>query len=470
MPSEQFERKIKAKLEGVNPPPPPGLFDAIQAQLTPAPPPRKAFVWWWIGGGSLIAAAIGLVIWLSLPTEPAVANIPMTSLEEHPETSSSPLPTQEELQSEKEALGEDNGTQDVAHVAPAPNRVPSHREDMASSAQQLPLTEQPQSPGSISVLTLAPDHPSDLASEIQQTEMPLPSQLEGKSREILIDSINRRFASTIDLNGEIPYPADIEVPGHSPWYLRVAFQGERASKGNPAWFIAPPANDYTVVEDYGTRALALSIPPVHTVSYPRQRFGVGILMGRELAPRWSTELGLFYSQSEQGVYRRGSADLNLVTGGVTLAADAVRTYEVELSWRQNYLELPLRINYHIWQGYRKRLTLQTGVSLNRRTNQLDTDRSVFSNDELSFSPLPEAPQSNPDDILITSDGTSLLDLKDWHSHVQLGMMYEFGIGPYRQMYLSPTFKYFMQTPYQGTASSDQPRYHVGLEIGLKLGR
>lgn len=454
MPSEKFERQIRKKLAGAQKAPPPGLFEAIQAELNPAPaPPRRAFAWWWLSGGLLATAAIAAILWLSFPSPPAPAAatdpliahpLPRVPVKEPPV-----LPQPEPLA--QTGLPDTGSGQTASSAGSSGSTV-----DTEASAMSSPEVAEALVPTQVRVA--APTTP------------PMPPKQAPAARRIAAVPIGPLALGARQMT--IPAPAQgfrpIRPEG-APYYLRLLMQVERASRGNPLLLLKPPVVDHSLVET-DQRFITPNVGQVHVLNYPKQRLALGALIGRRVSPRVSLETGLLYSHSEEGVYQRGVTDPSLFSDGGTPAQEAVRQYNLELRWRQSYLELPLRAIVHLWRGSGQSLSVMGGLALNRNVQRIEPNNAQYfrASDE-TVNQTSDQPYLDLGGNLVTTTGAPLLGMRTWHSQAQTGFIYAVDWGANRRLYVSPTFKYLLRGAYEGSAALDQMRYHLGLEVGMQWG-
>ena len=505
MPSDKFEHKLSQKLQQARMVPPPGLFEAIEANLPDAPPAkRRPLFWWWAGGAGMLALAAAIALLLMMrsgneerispattidkpalsstaeptqavsPTAPAPSHLPAED-ENKPlsSTTETPNPLQETEQNTSGAAG--GAERMLAHASHSKTdielsegKLEAHIGADPSVAVQTPLVVDPVplTPGSDSLM-----ENQDLLESVAQQESLHVAGVE--INDALFEQLARAPQALPGVAYEWTPWMDLspkEVRGN--WYSRLAFQPEYAGRGNPLQVFSTPNVDHSLLES-DQRFISQQAAPVHVVNYPRQRFTSRIFIGKSLGPKLSVEVGLALSLSEQGRYRQGLSSPELLVNGPITADMAVREFSVQHLWQQNYLELPVRLNYQIWRRGANGLNIQAGLAVNRTLQNLQQSRNSlaatselgedFSNNGLSLAFSQEGG-------LVTSEEVELLRIRPWHSHFAGGIQYERQMGKAYRFYLGPSVKYLLTGAYGGQAATGQMRYYLGVEMGLRLGQ
>ncbi|MEM9985774.1 MAG: hypothetical protein AAF804_11855 [Bacteroidota bacterium] len=513
MSSDNFEHKLSQKLQQARMVPPPGLFEAIEANLPDAPPlaKRRPLFWWWAGGAGMLAVAAAFALMMLMRTgDEAVISSPTTKnpvasttqepaqtlSPSAPAASTSPSENRDgELSSPKELPNSPQATHSAASETAPP-------QSLIAQASPSPGKSEPLVRNSGSKASTGDDNP-DFApaaqSAVQSATQPIASPpleaenpLQGQGASPAAEQTATLHVAGIQINDalfEQLAQAPPTLPGvayeQTPWidlrpeevagdwYSRLAFQPEYAGRGNPLQVFSTPNVDHSLLES-DQRFISQQAAPVHVVNYPRQRFTTRIFIGKPLGPKLSLEAGIALSLSEQGRYRQGLSSPELLINGPVTADMAVREFSVQHLWQQNYIELPVRLNYQIWRRGAHGLSIQAGLAANRTLQNLqqpqnNTERSPVatsdfsSNDGLSLAFSQEGG-------LVTSEEVDLLRIRPWHSHFAGGIQYERQMGQGYRLYLGPSAKYLLTGAYGGQAATGQMRYYLGVEMGLRLGQ
>ncbi len=466
MPSESFEERIQKKLRHSEVPPPPGLFEAIQADLQASAPAyrRGSLVGWWIVGSTLLAtAAAVLILWWVWPPVVEVGEEPLAPL-----TQASPSrPGEPRLEP---SLGAADPVKSEKQPAPAdqadsPSPAPPQHEAAPTFDRPGPRTHQAR----LAPATVSPDSAVASALKLKVEAMDGPSEILGlKGLQVQAGQAAVVTDARSSTWWEQAPSAEEAGPPLQRWHLRLALQPEVAGRGNPARVFSPPSVDHALLERY-RRSISAPSEQIHTLNYPRQHYNAKVLVGLRLGPRLSLETGLVLSMSEPGLYRRGELPVYPTSDGSTPVQEVVQQYQVQLNWQQNYLELPLRVTYPLWQKGSHRLISQLGLSLNRNFHGMGNMEAQV--EAQAHTDQRDAPvYLNTDGAIVTADNEELLRLRPWYSHVSTGLMYEKKVGRKAWLSMGPSVKYMLSGAYAGEAAVDQMRYHIGVEMGLRLGQ
>jgi len=447
MRSDKFERQIQDKLEGVKMAPTPGLWAAIAEQMPPPQRKKRAAIWWWGGGSSLLAAAL-VFAWLSYqPGETIIATeiapVELSTTESHPH----PIGQPQEKESAVAAIKEPTSSQITT--------LPSLHTSTASPvlSQDFPTQVEPISSAN-----------ADLAqAEIDQVDIRQKASREWYEITSLaaLDQTKPHVwgAQADEVEG-------LETPGK--WSLWTVIQPEMAGRGNPLGIFSPQTSDHSLVEQ-DQFGIGTAFPNhAYILQYPRQSFSAGALLSYRMSYRWSLQAGAILMVSEGGSLKHGDLDPTLLNEGPVRPEDAIRTYDLELSWRQSAIEMPVRAQYLVTRKGRHSLNAIGGISVNRALS-LFRWSDATTQDRLDPQNLPEEVYATESQTIVTEGEQDLLRFRNWHAHLDGRILYGLQVRPQLGLYVGPSMKYHLRGSYAGLAARDQMRYRLGFELGMRFG-
>lgn len=450
MPSDRFEQKLSEKLQEARMVPSPRVWQAVEEQLA-ASPKKRTLVWWWWGGLFAIVCLLGGLWWSQLdrPFMDSAA-----SLVSQAEQSTSATYDQSATASQAAQVSQALSVEDQAAHAAESDHLRS-RSVHASHSTHLEIKRLPHQQVLIS------------NSNLQRYSAPiLPT-----SRREQGDGLSTLDAQMISLDHALPHsvaqPLDYEPKQPSRWGLRLSVQREMAGRGRLANFWTAPKHDHSLLET-PTFSVSQTEGQVYTVRYPRQSTVVSVGVDYRLTRRWSLISGLSLFYSDTGFLQRGVALFPNITPGGTPAVEEVDEFNLELYWHQRQIEMPLALQVDVLQLGSHRVSVMSGVSMNRvwRTPIWSLDPSQ-TNEEQSAEIDPIYEPSNRS--LVTGEAQQLLRFRGWHSHIDARVWYRFQSSRRWSLYTGPTAKYHLRGAYEGLAARAQMRYRLGWELGVRFG-
>lgn len=463
MPSDQFEKKLRQRLEGAEMLPSPDLWAAIAEQVAPPPSKRRGAFWWWLDGTALLLIA-ALWLWPASPLAEVEAialgtggsQVQNLSLPEAtpeavlaPELSRQTPPVKEvSTQHPLEASVANAGTSEASQLVPPTLVQPA----------AVPQTNPPKS----SVNRLAfpnPPHSNSLESSLEQ---PLPSAQErGLAVASAIGQIDRWEARPNQLSTawsrEIPAhqpmdPADWRV---SPWKLRLRLTAGMSPTAN-GWVWNSQVHSPDIRANY-SRSLGVNQvaeEEIHLFRLPNRKLGLQASIEYQFSPRLSLESGVQLMQSSWGTYEKGS-----ISGeqpiGPTLR-DPLIEVENQYEFRLSQWEVPLLLNAHFYPGGRH-ISVSTGLLLGH-TNTWQVQE--IGSDQLA----------SEDRALRNANQETILSVRPWYGQAIGQLNYYLSLRPGQELFVGPIARYQLTGQYGGLQAAGQARYLLGFQAGLRLQR
>ena len=464
MPSEQFERKLRARMEQARVQPRPELWDAIAQQVAEQTPSRKGGFWLWIDG----VLGVLLVLAFLIPVRFGTIEQALPSAE---------LLAQSETSAEAPA---------VSSLSPQPNQQTFSQADQPTSFTTAPvslagsaaksLNQEPSLPATSSLVGTS-QRPSGLGDSRSTPVSSLSSISELTEEEKRVSSLNishppsltrsshsfSQLPSTnILLASAFDRPvlpagslASKEIAPLRRWTWKLAAMGQFApgTTGlNP--FAQSDGPDLLTNYRRGLGGNQQIIEDIYAVSFPRTGFTGRIGLAYQLTSRISIESGVGLSHIGQGQYKVGILGAERPVGPTSPEQNIV--YEDPYSFAQTQIELPLLLNFALHRGENSWI-FSPGIAFNHQLQWKvrQTSTEVLLNEERS---------------ILNPAGTLVLGQRKWYPHLQGKLLYQRALTPGTALFAGPVFQYQLGGSYAGAQSVGQVRYRVGVEVGILLGR
>ncbi|MEL7194648.1 MAG: hypothetical protein AAFS00_09935 [Bacteroidota bacterium] len=436
MSAEQFEQRIRGKVEGARMQPSPELWAAIEQQIAPKSSHRYLF-WWWTGG-FLMLALVALGIYFK------------------------PFTTQEHL------LPPHFSQSETEYILPqSPSSAELEEACLEAYASLYPPTSLPSSSHTnrnrtlsrISTHLLATDIPSELpTSDVTQWIISQPALLQQIDFQAhKLPSIRTSLAHPVEaphVYGESmrrnPNSAMWSIFVQGGWgYGRMRIQD---FVGEEAFLPASTAsNDIVYSDTYDFNAVPIPSQntdtiQVNRVAYPRYQQRLQISLGKQIR-RWGLRVGLSFRRSEQGRIETGFLPTNFVPIGEVDIAELSLNQPQTVTFSQTQIDVPIALDFYLKRGA-SNLVLTAGWAASYNANR---------SKQVGFTQSPEA-SSDP-----------LLTFNQWHSYAMGGIRYEQAISRELSVFIQPSFHHNLSAAYNNTstAATQQNRMRIHMDFGLK---
>ena len=469
MPSDNFEQSLRERLQGVEFPPQPEVWDGIKTRL-------QAPKWYqkkgWIGG---MAAALGFLLilagyfWLS------------------------PSPTGTEKLA-KNGASQDSSAQESMPVLPDSMDGPSATSDQSSGFNEDPASTEKEnlpkpplqsSPADINSNTVSPASSKNFAlipSPESQSgwvngkspdSSSVPGTLEGKGMNEMAHSApsapsSQFLLKTIDLpefqggflselgpvtaeqvtmerlsGAALPAPSKFSITFFARpemiWYTSASISVEQE-----------PVRDFEVDDPLLEFPAATQNAPsivFYEVTYARTGISTGITAGYYLNPKLSLHTGM-------SLFVSGKHKLSPLYPLLGSDSSRVNSSLPEYTMQNVQLEIPLTAQY-IFASDRSSWVFTGGVSFNKSINDLDFGPS--STDLEVRSPTAFTPFNQP-----------LLVQKSSHIHASLGFLYRFHVNSDLNLYVGPTHNYSLSPVFTTSQGKSIFLNRLALQVGVEF--
>lgn len=471
MPSEQFERNLRAKLEQAQVPPRPELWDAIAQQLADQPAKRPPIFWLWLDG--LLGMAI-LLLWLigppaGMPSNPASNENAPAIIAHHQEevtsTKNAPqslLSSSQMMESEKQTSFDSHGIDqgsDTGVQAEMNSRTSNMRTSLSPSQGEKDLGAK------VIVPTSDQDEGTHLLASLQETQMNSGRStrlIEGASDALLVKSVQSRLLQEDNIVASVFQPKATEIayssemddaPLANPWIFSVSVRGQQSpGKAGVLPFVQSNEPDIRTNYSRGLGGNQQILEDIYGLRFPRSGFSTHLGIAYQVNKRLGLESGIGISHFRQGKYEVGSLRGEPPIGP-TIPEPYIE-YSEPYFFQQSQLEIPLQLNISLPQG-RNSWILATGVSMNY---QLTWKVRQAANDRLL----------NEGRNILSPGGSLVLGQRTWYPHLHSKLLYQASISKQTFLFVGPSFQYQLIGSYAGGQSIGQARYRIGLELGLGL--
>lgn len=438
MPSEEFEKQIKSKLDRLEVPPGESVWTGLQAQL--ARRKRKGILLWWQFGGlsSLLVFALVLTF---------IGN-----------GNKQPLPLPSSFPGSSSILTEKQGPlfvgKEKAKSIPSPKGVhvsPSFRPGpvgMVDSDSQKQGAMSKLSPGIFPLV-----EKTIIASSVQPLSPAYTSQVLG-----VHFMAENRWELSDKIEAGLPSQIHQDLSFKRSWWLDLALGADIAGKGGPVGmqggenFLAATNRgaDFTEIEGWGLANPISPIGnalPVYRITYPRLIQSVSASLGYRFHPRWSIDGGMRLMFSENGRVELGLLPSDFQPEGeIDLAALSMENTEI-YRFSQQQMEIPLHLNFHLKNKGRHQLSLGMGPSLNA---------SLISADQFV-----QIEASSP----LANEG-DLPRHQQWNLHLDYRLNYEYFVNSQMKIQVGPEFQQQVSAAFSGRSAPEQMRYRLGIRAGI----
>ncbi|MEM7374459.1 MAG: hypothetical protein AAF587_38050 [Bacteroidota bacterium] len=473
MPSEQFERKLRAKLEQAQVPPRPELWDAIAQQLADQPPVRRPIFWIWIDGLMgivvLLLLSYGYAIPMKTPSLPASSMIVQQD-----ETSSVPGATvQINPHSMDDTDQDDVANQEPSQVVsqfgnglssqPLPQATHSqasyssvHRRDLSTSVARNSLQNGAYPPAMNASSEVVDSGSQAGGGDPLNVVHPLSLHKNEGNSSWTLSRLSVAERSLDQMSVSTPAIFDkLDAPVMRRWIFSLAIRAQRAP-GKGGLFPFSGSSDPDIRTNYsrGLGGNQQIIEDIYDLRFARNGVSAHAGLAYRLTSRIAVESGLGISHFRGGKYEVGTIGDEIPIGPVQ--PEPFIEYEDPYFFNQTLIEFPLQLNMALSQG-RHPWLLSTGIAMNYqlRWNVRQSGNDRLLNDERS----------------IQSPGGSLvLGQRNWYPHILGKLMYQHSLGETTALSVGPSFQYQLGGSYRGAQSIGQARYRIGLELGLSLQR
>jgi hypothetical protein len=429
MPSEQFERRLRQRLEGAELAPRPEAWEGLRARLA-SQRRRRRFAFFWLP--DLMAGAL-LLFAASPPPQAAPAS----------------------LAAAIHALPSPDSCAPAALVPPAARNEARPR----SLPPALPLAAAPQprlpeaSPGPAALPPQLPAMPSRAVLGAAAPETP-----------------SRRAAAAL---GSLPLRPFTLSAG--PEILPLRAGGPTLAHQRLSWSLylrregfAPTAYAYGRVEANLSPLISSQYPgAVYSFELPRGQTAGGLRLGWDLRPWLRLQGGLGLALSDTGRVWKG------LLASVPVAGDefdgglppfyAQASSPEMLRFRELRAELPLRLQARLPLGPRQHLFASFGLEGQYRLLLL-RDRFPFSLNEEDG--IPDRSLDFSGNAIQNPTNQALLTFRRAGLRLWGGLGYEYRLSPRMALFASPGLHYDARRLYGGPAAAEMPRFRLSAETGL----
>ncbi|MEM7655776.1 MAG: hypothetical protein AAF399_06565 [Bacteroidota bacterium] len=445
MPSDQFERTLRQRLEGAEMPPSPDLWAAIAEQVGPPPPKRRAAFWWWLDGTAL-ALLVALWVWPVAPTPQGEARSQTASLSELsvdrpiPPSTDSPISdqgrglesqaTSREVRSQTASLSE--LSVDRSHNESANSRISDQGRGLENQATS---REDRSQTASLSELSVDRPHNESNNSPIIKI---------GPRLTLLTTNWENEAVSQQETN---------EMATPSPWRIQLGMMGAMSPTAN-GWVWNSQIHEPDIRANYsrGLGANQVSEEEIHLFRLPNRTIGLQAAVEYQLSPRLSLEGGLNWLRSSVGTYEKGSISGEQPIGPTV--RDPFIEVENRYQFRLHQLEVPLLLHAHVYPNG-QHWSLSAGVVLghNQTWQVAEAEGTALATEDRA---LRNANQAN------------VLSLRPWYGQAVGQIQYYLPLATGGEIYMGPIARYQLSGQYGGLQAAGQSRYLLGLQAGFRL--
>ncbi len=462
MPSDNFEKSLRQRFQGVEVPPRPEVWDSIHLNLAKPKWHQKRGFWTLIAIG-LLMLSFSAFWWInSSPTTPLTQeldsiaqldptkNFPQGISDDRKENNKSirSLDTENTFEEKPSVL---EGTE-MDKIAPNGGKdsqfslKPSRQ--MALSSLKKSALELPTTSNSLE------NSPTPLGqANLSTTYLPIPFlepvDLEGYSHEMVLEGSTPLLGMDQLAGSPLPGPSkwaiSFYVRPELPWYTSASISLEQ-DPPRTAEVDFPP--DVAVSEpEFGELVVGQDRPSLvfYEINYARSGLSTGLTLGYYMNPQLSIHTGV-------GIFASGKHRLSPVSGTRPDSANfsTNNSPTSDFSMQNFQLEVPILAQY-TFASDRSSWLIQGGVSLNTSLNKLEFN---FDNNESGFRSL----GANPPPLIQKSS----------HLHAELGIMYRFHLNSKLNLYLGPSQTYGLSPVYQTLQGKNIYLNRLSLRMGIEF--
>ena len=465
MPSDNFEKSLRQRFQGVEIPPRPEVWEGIQLNM--ASPKGNQRKWW------LSLVALGFLL-LSFSTYWLFTNSPKQELDPLIQSDSKNRLPSENIENEK--------LTDEGHTPPTDEKyaIKEPKSEWAEPQLVKPLQNKGEKPfekvefsieastqkihssleDSVNIPaqahsfesignTLPYNEEAYISSSFLPIPLMKPVEMEGFSHEMVLagtpPTIGMDQLAGSPLPGPSKWAISFYVRPELPWYTSTSISIEQ-DPPRTAEVDFPP--DVAVSEpEFGELVAGQDRPSLvfYEINYARSGLSAGLTVGYYMNPQLSIHTGL-------GIFASGKHRLSPVSGvrpdSSNFSTNNSPTSDFSM---QNFqLEVPILAQY-TFASDRSSWLIQGGVSLNTSLNKLEFD---FDNNESAFRSL-----GSPQTPLIQ---------KSSHLHAELGIMYRFHLNSKLNLYLGPSQTYGLSPVYQTLQGKNIYLNRLSLRMGIEF--
>lgn len=466
MSADQFERKLRDRFAQAEVPPPPALWDQIQAQVQATPPPaRRRFLWLWWSLAAVLLLGMGLGLgYVYFGEQPFAA--PVTVGLTTPAETPAATPSFSDSVLANPTAPSQSG--EGAAQAAAPQPLATTRPSATAATTASPVTAASKPAPALTSHGFLPEAGNSLPAN--------PGTDEGTPHQLPAQSVTLTAAvsqpAPPSLSASVP-PALQRL--RSGWSLNLYLKQQTAFTTDPSAASREPSldtdyagfanNDAGFSDQSSNQQLA-------KVRFPRQHLALGMEVGKSLHPRWRVSLGLEGRLAFGGTAILGDIHVPTNIGTAFPTNDATSLvyaaenaqYAPARNFVQWQLGAPLRIAYLQPLGTGK-LEHSLGWSLNRsgviRPSLTEEESQIF---------LESAPNRNAMLQQSPAPASPVLNLYAWHHDLRLRSRWIFRSDRQGSMFLGAELQSQTAPIYGGDAAREQLSHYLGLELGYRWNR
>ncbi len=425
MPSEEFERHIKSKMDNLSHPPSPAVWKGLEQRLSEQR--KNAYLFRWI-----VFGIGGLCLLTFLATYRFNHRFPSSQM------ALSPL---------------------LPHITYADSCKP---ESFTSSSLQKKGNQVAAGLNTASIrINRIPWTPVSISSPIHVPKSP-PIE-EGLTFYAPKHMDTRSISLETQWNSGTIFSLEVEHVHTPKWWLELyGGWGSADNRGfaqlsqEGSLFQAGNTRvDYSEVEGWNLNNPFSPVDrplPVLRISYPRVNQFLGMGLSYEFRQKWALAVGARYFSSRDGRIEVGRLPSDFVPEGAVEAADLPIEDFQSYKFTQSQLEIPVQVGFSLIDKGRHQWVLGLGPSLNFN---LESNRH-----------FEQIAEETP-----FIDAFELPRYQAWNALMSYRVDYEYQISKGLRFSAGPVFTHQLTGAFSGASSPEQMRYRLGLRTGLswKLG-